>query len=88
MLGISCDTQFAHRVYSSSLGNIPYPLISDFHPKGEMVRAYGLWDEERGASNRAIIIVDKDGIVRFRHEYAPPTLPDPQDILAELEKLG
>ena len=33
-------------------------------------------------------IVDKDGVVRFRKEYAPGTIPDPMDILAEVEKLG
>ena len=88
VLGISCDSQHSHRVYSNSLGNIPYPLISDFHPHGEMSKSYGLWNEERGTSNRAVVIVDKEGVVRFRKEYAPGTIPNPPDILAELEKLG
>ena len=88
MLGISCDSQHSHRVYSTSLGNIPYPLLADFHPKGEMVQSYGLWNSERGTPNRAVIIVDKDGIVRYRREYAPPNIPDPVDILAEIDKLG
>lgn len=87
-MGISCDSQPAHRAYSSSLGNIPYPLLSDFHPHGQMVKSYGLWNEERGTSRRAIIIVDKDGVVRFRQEYGPPNIPDPKDILAELDKLS
>ena len=88
MLGISCDSQHSHRAYSTGLGNIPYPLLSDFHPHGQMSKAYDLWNEGRGTSNRAVVIVDKAGIVRFRHEYAPPTIPSPVDILAELEKLG
>ena len=87
MLGISCDSQFSHKAYSSSLGNITYPLVSDFHPKGEMTKAYGLWNEERGAPNRAVIIVGKDGIVKYRMDYPAPTLPDPVEILAEVEKL-
>ena len=53
-----------------------------------MVKSYGLWNEERGARRRAIIIVDKGGVIRFRQEYSPPNLPDPKDILAELDKLG
>ena len=87
MLGISCDSHHSHRSYSTSLGNIPYPLVSDFHPHGQMVKSYGLWNEENGASRRAVIIVDKDGIVRFNKEYAAGTLPDPLDIVAELDRL-
>ena len=87
VLGISCDSHHSHRVYSHAMGIIPYPLISDFHPHGQMSKSYGLWNEERGSSNRAVVIVDKDGIVRFRREYAPPTIPDPKDILSEVEKL-
>jgi alkyl hydroperoxide reductase subunit AhpC len=88
VLGISCDSHHSHRMWSNSLGNLPYPLLSDFHPHGEMCKSYALFNEERGVPIRAVVIVDKDGVVRFRKEYAPPTLPDPADILAELEKLG
>lgn len=87
MLGISCDSQHSHRVYSNSLGNIPYPLLSDFHPHGEMSKAYDLWNEERGTSRRAVIIIDRDGVITFRKEYEAPTLPNPIDILAEIDKM-
>ena len=53
-----------------------------------MARDYGLWNEERGAGNRAVIVVDKEGIVRFRQTYNPGTLPDPVEILKVLEGLG
>ena len=53
-----------------------------------MSKSYGLWNEERGTSNRAVIIVDKGGIVRWRKEYAAPAIPNPADILAELDRLG
>lgn len=88
VLGISCDSQASHRAFSSSLGNITYPLLSDFHPHGDMIKSYGLWDDGRGTSKRAIIIVGKDGIIRFRKEYAAGNIPDPKDILEEVEKLG
>jgi len=88
VLGISCDSHHAHRTYSTSLGNIPYPLLSDFHPHGQMIKSYGLWSEQRGTSNRAVIIVDKNGVIRFRREYPLPSPPNPADILAEVEKLG
>ncbi|MYC28668.1 MAG: redoxin domain-containing protein [Chloroflexi bacterium] len=87
MLGISCDHIAAHRAWSTAMGGLPYPELSDWHPKGEVTTAYGLWNEERGAGTRAVIIVDKDGVVRFRETYAPGTLPDPESVLAELNKL-
>lgn len=70
------------------MGGLPYPELSDWHPKGEVTTAYGLWNEERGAGTRAVIIVDKDGVVRFRQTYAPGTLPEPEKILEELSGLG
>ena len=70
------------------MGGLPYPELSDFHPKGTATQAYGLWNEERGAGNRAVIIVDKEGIIRFRETYVPGVLPDPEDILAAIDKLG
>ena len=87
VLGISCDHVNAHRAWSTAMGGLPYPELSDWHPKGQVTEAYGLWNDTRGAGTRAIIIVDKEGIVRFRETYAPGTLPDPLYVLSELEKL-
>jgi alkyl hydroperoxide reductase subunit AhpC len=70
------------------MGGLPYPELSDWHPKGGVTRAYDLWNEERGAGFRAVLVVDKAGVVRFRQTYTPGTLPDPETILhliADLE---
>jgi peroxiredoxin len=88
VLGISCDHVAAHRAWSTAMGGLPYPELSDWHPKGKATQAYGLWNEERGAGNRAMIVVDKEGIIRYRQTYVPGVLPDPADILAEVEKLN
>ncbi len=69
------------------MGGLPYPGLSDWHPKGKVSLAYDLWNEERGASNRAVLVVDKQGVVRFRETYTPGILPDPQEILAALAGL-
>jgi alkyl hydroperoxide reductase subunit AhpC len=61
--------------------------LSDWHPKGKVSQAYDLWNEERGASNRAVLIVDKGGVVRFRETYTPGVLPDPEKILGVLDSL-
>ena len=70
------------------MGGLPYPELSDFHPKGEVSMAYDLWNEERGASKRAVIIIDKGGMIRFRELYEPGTLPDPKAIFEVMEGLG
>ena len=69
------------------MGGLPYPELSDWHPKGKATIAYDLWNEERGASNRAVIVVDKEGIIRFRQTYAPGVLPNPEEILSVVDKL-
>ena len=88
VLGISCDHIAAHRAWSTSLGGLPFPELSDWHPKGKVTQSYGLWNEERGVGFRAVIIVDKAGVVRFRQRYAPGTLPDLEEILTAVEGLG
>ena len=87
VLGISCDARPSQTAYSTSLGNIPYPILSDFYPHGAMTQAYGIFNEERGAPNRAIFIVDKEGVIRFKRVYDSARALDPQDILAEIDKL-
>ena len=67
------------------MGGLPYPELSDFHPKGKVTTAYGLWNEERGAGNRAVIVVDKQGVIRFRETYPPGQLPAPEDVIAAVE---
>ena len=88
VLGISCDHVNAHRAWSTAMGGLPYPELSDWHPKGKVSTAYDLWNEERGASNRAVLIVDQGGIIRFRETYVPGVLPDTDNILKVLEGLN
>ena len=88
VLGISCDTVPSHRAWTTALGGLPYPELSDFHPKGKASQAYNLWNEDRGVSLRAVVVVDKEGVIRFRQTYEPGVLPDPLDIVAAIEKFG
>lgn len=69
------------------MGGIPYSILSDFHPKGEVAKKYGVYNEERGTANRAVIVVDKQGIVRFKQLYSSAPDLKPEDILAEVAKL-
>ena len=67
------------------MGGLPYPELSDWHPKGKVSTEYDLWNEERGASNRAVIVIDVNGVVRFRETYQPGQLPNTEAVLAAMD---
>lgn len=71
LAGISVDSAWAHKAFQEKLG-IDIPLLADFHPKGEVARAYGAYMEERGHDNRSLVLVDEDGIARWVHESPTP----------------
>jgi peroxiredoxin (alkyl hydroperoxide reductase subunit C) len=70
LVGISVDSAFCHAAFREKLG-LTMPLLADFHPKGEVCRAYGALIEERGHSNRSLVLIGPDGVVLWSH--APPT---------------
>ena len=63
VLGISVDSLWAHKAFAAQNG-ISYPLLADFHPKGEVARKYGVYLEDKGISARTAFIVGKDGRIR------------------------
>jgi peroxiredoxin len=70
LVGISVDSSFSHAAFREKLG-LDIPLLADFHPKGEVSRAYGALIEERGHSNRSLVLIGEDGRVLWT--FAPPT---------------
>ncbi len=71
LYGVSVDTAFAHKAFQEHLG-ITIPLLSDFHPKGEVSRAYGAYLEDWGTPNRSLVLIDEEGLVRWVHESPTP----------------
>ena len=69
--GISVDSAYCHRAFRDELG-IGIPLLADFHPKGEVARAYGVYSDEYGVAARALVIVGPDGIVEWTHRSPSP----------------
>jgi peroxiredoxin len=74
LVGISVDHSWSHRAFRKQLG-LEFALLSDFHPKGEVARAYGAYLPERGHSNRSLVLVDPGGTVRWSHESPPLEVP-------------
>jgi peroxiredoxin len=88
LAGVSVDSSWAHRAFRKQL-NLTIALLSDFHPKGEMCRAYGAFIEERGHSNRSLVLVGEGGDVEW--SYAAPTpleIPGANLIFDALEGAG
>ncbi len=85
VLGISVDSAWAHQAFAKQMG-IGYPLLADFHPKGAVAEKFGLYNEARGFTKRATVIIDKAGKVAFVQEHEGQR--DDKVILAELAKLG
>ena len=81
VLGISVDSIPCHEAWAAFLGGLSFPLLSDIHRK--VCSRYGLLWKMHNISKRAVLIVDKAGIVRYI-EVLDNGLPDPDRLLAVL----
>ena len=89
VLGISVDSVPSHVAFAKSLGGITnYPLLADFHPKGEVSKKYGVWKEDKGICERAIVVVDKEGIVRYIDVHNISEAPENAQVLEVLRELS
>jgi peroxiredoxin len=85
LLGISTDGSWSHNAFRKQLG-LEMPLLADFHPKGEVSRAYGAYLEDWGTPNRSLVLIDEQGVVRWTHaEPTPQTIPGANLIFDALE---
>jgi len=82
VLGISVDSLWSHKAFAAQNG-ISYPLLADFHPKGEVARKYGVYLEEKGLAARTAFIIGKDGRIR---EVIASDIPVARDIGSLLAK--
>ncbi len=70
------------------MGGISYPLLADFHPKGAMAEAYGLYLADKGITDRATVIIDAGGTVRYAASVGPGGQRDIAALAAECEKVN
>ena len=87
LLGISVDGIWCHLAFAKDR-NLRFPLLSDFEPKGEVARAYHVYRGEDGTSERALYVIDADGIVRWSYVSSVGVNPGADGILRALENLG
>lgn len=71
LYGVSVDSAFSHKAFQKHLG-VTIPLLADFHPKGEVARKYGVYIDERGHNERALVMIDPEGNVSWSHRSPTP----------------
>jgi peroxiredoxin (alkyl hydroperoxide reductase subunit C) len=86
VLAISVDGIWCHRAFSESR-NLQFPLLSDSEPKGRLSRTYGVYNEEKGISQRALFVIDAQGIIRWSYVSPSGVNPGADGILNALESL-
>lgn len=87
VVGISIDSKHTNKAWAESIGGLTYPLLCDFWPHGDVARAYGVFNEEGGRAERAVIIIDKQGVVRYIDIHDIGEQPDEEQLIEELQKL-
>ncbi len=86
MLGISVDGIWSHLAFAKDR-NLKFPLISDFEPKGEVARRYGVYQHSNGEAARALFVVDENGVIRWSYLSPVGVNPGADGILGALEQM-
>ncbi|MGW4561324.1 peroxiredoxin [Streptomyces sp. NPDC004561] len=86
LLAVSNDSIHSLRVFAEQEG-LEYPLLSDFWPHGNVSRAYGVFDEDKGCAVRGTFIIDKDGVVRWTVVNGLPDARDLDEYVKALDTL-
>jgi peroxiredoxin len=86
LVGISVDGVWCHLAFAQDR-NLHFPLLADFEPKGEVARAYQVYRHQDGTSERALYVIDADGIVRWSYVSPVGINPGADGILRALEGL-
>jgi len=86
LVGISVDGVWCHQAFEKDR-NLHFPLLADFEPKGGVARSYGVYREKDGVTERALFVVDGDGMVRWSYVSPMGVNPGADGFLTALEEL-
>jgi peroxiredoxin len=86
VVGISVDGVWCHAAFAKDR-KLRFPLLSDFEPKGAISRAYGAYRAEDGVSERALFVLDGEGVIRWSYLSPPGVNPGADGIFKALESL-
>ena len=86
VVAISVDSVPCLKAWIDTFDGVTYPVLSDFWPHGAVARTYGVL-RSNGTSERALFIVDKEGIIRYIDVHDIDNQPDNEVLFAELRKI-
>jgi peroxiredoxin len=87
VIGISVDGVWCHLAFSKEK-NLKIPLLTDFEPKGEVAKKYGVYRKKDGITERALFLLDKDGIIRYSYVSPIGVNPGADGVLKALESIS
>jgi peroxiredoxin len=87
LLGISVDGVWCHEAYAQHR-KLHFPLLADFHPKGDVAKKYGAYREAEGLCERALFVVDRKGVIFWSYRSPVAVNPGADGILDALDKLS
>jgi len=86
LLGISVDGPWCHGAFSENR-HLHFPLLADFEPKGAVSKLYGAYRAKDGFCERALFVIDKNGIIHWSYCSPVAVNPGADGILQALEEL-
>jgi peroxiredoxin len=87
LIGISVDGVWCHTAFARAQ-KLHFPILSDFEPKGAVARLYGAYRDNDGTSERALFVLDGEGIIRWSYLSPVGVNPGADGILSALESLA
>ena len=83
LLGISVDGVWCHAAFAGDR-KLRFPLLADFEPKGAVARRYGAYRDDDGFTERALYVIDGDGVIRWSYVSPIGVNPGADGILRAL----
>jgi peroxiredoxin len=87
IVGISVDGVWCHLAFATDR-KLRFSLLADFEPKGEVARQYGVYDSAKGTSERALFVLDGEGVIRWSYVSPSEINPGADGILTALEAMA
>jgi peroxiredoxin len=87
LLGIAVDSVWSHVAFKSNR-KLEFPLLADFHPKGEVARSYGVYRDEEGVTERALFVLNAEHEVAWCHVSPIGISPGVDGALRAVEALS
>lgn len=85
VLGMSVDAQPSKEAWAQAMGLKEIQILADFHPHAGVTKSYGVYNDEMGASGRANVLVDEEGMVVWVKEYPIKEQPDLDEVFEAIE---